>query len=444
MAMRSESLCGTDVSAQPVSEVAETDSNANVRMPVSSGRRLRRVVYHGLIRLLTLLSQAAIVFAGWIGRKPRPIGPEGCEIMLTGRFDSDNWILAHIGPLSASNECSRLWMVSTNPVPELPKVTAIYPPRWLLFVMGPTLARLLVFVGTSIWKRPHIVGGFHLILNGITAVFVGRLIGARSMYFSVGGPTEVRDGGVHSDDNPFAKMETADAVVEKRLIWIAAHCDMIVTMGTKAVTYFQERGVQTEYHVVSGGIDSQRFCPSEEPPSIDIILTARLAQIKRIDVFLHAVKHASQRLPGIKAVIVGDGKLHEELRSLTHKLGIEDNVRFVGHQEKVEEWLRRAKVFALTSDSEGLSLAMMEAMMSGLPAVVSNVGDLGDLVSDGVNGYLVPRRSAEAFGVSFAELLSDEPRRATFSRAARSSALTYATEATIRRWDGIIKSSWRQ
>jgi glycosyltransferase involved in cell wall biosynthesis len=56
-------------------------------------------------------------------------------------------------------------------------------------------------------------------------------------------------------------------------------------------------------------------------------------------------------------------------------LGIDRNVRFAGHQNTVEDWLRKSKVFVLTSDSEGLSLSMMEAMMCGLPAIVSDVGE---------------------------------------------------------------------
>ena len=118
--------------------------------------------------------------------------------MLTGRFDSDNWILAHIGPLAASRECSRLWMVSASPVPQLPKVNAIYPPKWLMKIMGATPARLLTFLWEAVRKRPHIVGGFGLTVNGIPVVITGRLVGARSMYFCVGGPAEVRDGGIHS------------------------------------------------------------------------------------------------------------------------------------------------------------------------------------------------------------------------------------------------------
>ena len=77
--------------------------------------------------------------------------------------------------------------------------------------------------------------------------------------------------------------------------------------------------------------------------------------------------------------------------------------------------------------------------MCGLPAVVSNVGDLGDLVESGVNGYLVPRRPPELFAARMVELLSDAQKLTSLSKAARYSALRYATEAATAKWDSIIE-----
>ena len=151
----------------------------------------------------------------------------------------------------------------------MPKVTAVYPPKWLIKVVGVVQARLLVFAWLAIRKRPHVVGGFHLSVNGIVAAVVGCLVGARSMYFCVGGPTEVRDGGIHCNDNVFAKMETVDLVVEKRLLKIVSKFDTVITMGTRAVDYFREKGINTDFHVVSGGINPIRFQPAKETPSID-------------------------------------------------------------------------------------------------------------------------------------------------------------------------------
>jgi glycosyltransferase involved in cell wall biosynthesis len=277
-------------------------------------------------------------------------------------------------------------------------------------------------------------------MNGLLAVIIGRLVGARSLYFCVGGPPEVCDGGVHADDHLFAKMDTPDAVVEGRLIRLISQCDVVIAMGTPAVKFFRAKETNSNFFVVSGGIDSEKFRPGNDASSIDCILTGRLAPIKRIDVFLRAIKSVAQKLPDVKVVVVGDGGLRDELHSLSVDLGIDRNVDFVGRQDEVEMWLRRAKIFVLTSDSEGLSLSMMEAMMSGLPAVVSDVGDLGDLVENGVNGYLVPRRSPELFADRLVELLSDEEKLVAFSQAAHRSAMRYETKATTQRWDGILRS----
>ena len=419
-------------------DMAVLDDSERQGGPVSFWRKLRRLLWHIVARQFMLLSVIALVIAGWFGKRRRPLSGKDCEIMLTGRFDSDNWILAHLGPLSASKKCSRVWMVSTNKVPSIPKVEAIYPPKWLMKTMGVTRARLLTFIFAAIRKRPDIIGGFHIMANGIAAVIIGRLLGARSMYFCVGGPAEIINGGIHSTDSYFKKMETADPVVENRLIKIIKASEMVITMGTKAVDFFREKGVQSVLEVVSGGIDSVRFKPTKEVPLYDLILTGRLVEIKRIDVFLKAVKHAVNKIPNIKVAIVGSGELRDELQKLSMNLGIENNVDFVGYQDDIESWLQKSRIFVLTSDSEGLSLSMMEAMMCGLPAIVSDVGDMGDLVEDGINGYLIPRRSPELFADRLVQLLSDPQKLEKFSLAAHQSVLKYEIQATVRRWDSII------
>jgi len=423
--------------------IAPTDSDGEeeyVNEPISYRRRLRRWLWHIVARLLTLLCVVVVVIAGWFGRRRRRLLPgEGCEIMLTGRFDSDNWILNHLGPLSASKECSLLWMVSTNPVPSLAKVEPIYPSKWLMKMVGVTSARLLTFTWASMRKRPHVVGGFHIMVNGIAAAIVGRLAKARSMYFCVGGRAEIRDGGIHSADGYFTKMETADIVVEKRLIKIVSKFDTTITMGSRAVSFFRDKGIDTDFHVISGGIDPIRFQPAKKVALYDLIWTGRLVEVKRMDIFLQTVKNVMERFPDLRVVIVGDGILRDELHSLSMDLGIDSNVSFIGYQDDIENWLCKSKIFVLTSDSEGLALSVMEAMMCGLPVVVSDVGDLGDLVENGVNGYLVPRRSPNLFADRIIELLTDIRKLQAFSQAARYSALQYTTEAATAKWDNIIR-----
>jgi glycosyltransferase involved in cell wall biosynthesis len=80
----------------------------------------------------------------------------------------------------------------------------------------------------------------------------------------------------------------------------------------------------------------------------------------------------------------------------------------------------------------------MEASMAGLPCVVSDVGDLADLVVDGRNGWRVPRRDPEAFAGRLLDLLADPERLVAFSRAARLAAEPYSVESMSRRWDRVF------
>ena len=167
-------------------------------------------------------------------------------------------------------------------------------------------------------------------------------------------------------------------------------------------------------------------------------MTGRLVEVKRIDVFLKAIKIVVTEIPDIRVVIIVDGNLRSKLQQLSCDLEIEHNVIFAGYKDNIENWLQKSRIFVLTSDSEGLSLSMMEAMMCGLPVVVSDVGDLADLVEDGVNGYLVPRRSPNLFAMRLIELLKNSQKLESLSNAACKSALRYDIQPTVRHWDRIF------
>jgi glycosyltransferase involved in cell wall biosynthesis len=92
-------------------------------------------------------------------------------------------------------------------------------------------------------------------------------------------------------------------------------------------------------------------------------------------------------------------------------------------------------VFVLTSQSEGLPLSAIEAMMCGLPVVAPRVGDLADLVKEGVNGHLVGDRRPESFAAAMARLVADEVRLCAASSAARRSAARYSIPEAVARWD---------
>ena len=168
------------------------------------------------------------------------------------------------------------------------------------------------------------------------------------------------------------------------------------------------------------------------------MLVGRLAPIKRVDLFLDAVALVSARRPGTRAVVVGDGPLRASLEERARRPDLAPVVTFAGRQTDVASWLRRARVFVLTSDSEGLPLSAVEAMMCGLPVVAPAVGDLPDIVEEGVNGHLVAGREAEAFARPLLALVSDEDARRRASAAAVAKAGRYAVPEAARLWDPLL------
>jgi L-malate glycosyltransferase len=412
-----------------------------VEAPASRGRAILRFLAHRGLRALTLAQEWAMRAAGAVGPRPRPLPPEGADVLVTGTFYAENWLAAHLRPLAQSRGCRRLVVVTQFPVPAFDKTVWVPPPALLRRVVGGTPARLLTFAWLAFTRRPHVLGGFHLLLNGLIAQVLARLCGARSIYFCGGGPTEVLDGGVWSENRLFRRMETPDEVVERRLLAAVGRFDHVVTMGRRAADFFRSRGVDTDFRVISGGIDAAQFAPATAPPAADVVFVARLSRVKRVDLLLRALALVVRVRPETTALIVGDGPLLEELKADAIALGLGGKVSFVGHQKDVESWLRQGRVFVLTSDSEGLSLALMEAMLCGLPAVVSDVGDLPELVEHGVNGYLVAERTPEAFAGPLAELLGDADRLERFSRAARAAALRYDVAETALRWDELFLAS---
>lgn len=329
-------------------------------------------------------------------------------------------------------------IVATDPVQSNEKVTAIYPPRWLSNVVGSTAARLIVFLVIACKERPDIVGGFHLLFNGLAASFIGALAGARSMYVCVGGPMEIADGGLWAENRLFNRLGAPSPRIERALASTVRGFDIVITMGSRAAAFIRACGTSAELHIIPGGFDPSLYCPHHHQSLRDLIFVGRLAPVKRIDLLLEAVAIVKRQRPDVSLAIVGEGVLRSDLERKADDLGIRPNVMFVGHRNDVAQWLATSRLFVLVSDTEGVSLSLIEALACGVPAIVSDVGDLADAVQDGANGYLLRDRTPEVIAASILKLLRDEPMRERFAASALESSRRYAREQITRKWDEVF------
>jgi len=127
---------------------------------------------------------------------------------------------------------------------------------------------------------------------------------------------------------------------------------------------------------------------------------------------------ALDRIPGARLVLVGTGPQEGDLRKLVADRGLADRVTFVGSRDDVAALLPAFDVFALSSRYEGLPIALLEAMAAGRACVATSVGGVPEVVTDGVDGVLVPPGDADAFAAALAGLLADPDRRVALGEKA--------------------------
>lgn len=148
------------------------------------------------------------------------------------------------------------------------------------------------------------------------------------------------------------------------------------------------------------------------PEGYRVIGTAsRLNEIKNIPMLLSVFKKVREQVDDVCLVIAGDGPEREALEALAKKLGIGGNSFFIGMRFDMPEIYPLFDVFCLTSFTEGISVTLLEALGSGVPAVVTSVGGNEDVVSRSTNASMSPLDDQDAFCLELLHLLEKKCRK---------------------------------
>ncbi|MDB5311382.1 MAG: epsD 1 [Gemmataceae bacterium] len=185
--------------------------------------------------------------------------------------------------------------------------------------------------------------------------------------------------------------------------------------------------------VIENGIEVDRYGPAADKPGLRqalglepdrkyVIHVARHHPVKDQPTLLRGFAAAVPGLPGTDLLMVGDGPLRAELENLAVELRIPDRVKFLGIRSDIPDLMRAADVFALTSLSEAASLTLLEAMATGLPAVVTAVGGNGEIVRHEREGLLFPRGDVAGCAAAFRRLFRERELAAKLGAAGRARA----------------------
>jgi glycosyltransferase involved in cell wall biosynthesis len=204
----------------------------------------------------------------------------------------------------------------------------------------------------------------------------------------------------------------------------------------------QEHGFHDRLGIWSRGVDTRLFDPDrrreavrrELAPGAERILlyVGRLASEKRVDVLLDAFHRIRAAAPRTALVFVGDGPAAARLRG-----DAPDGVHFTGFMrgEQLADAYAAADLFVFASDTETFGNVVLEALASGVPAVVVDQGGVTETVETGRTGVRVPPRDVVAFAAACVELLSNEDERLRLADGARAEALSRSWPAVL---DGVL------
>jgi glycosyltransferase involved in cell wall biosynthesis len=203
---------------------------------------------------------------------------------------------------------------------------------------------------------------------------------------------------------------------------------------------------------IANGIDTSYYLPNTvnregmrrmlgfDDNNVVVGFSGRLDPIKRLDLLFDIFASAVCENSHLRLLIVGDGPENKRLETLCHDRNLESHVVFTGEQENVLSYLRAMDIFLLTSLREQMPMTVLEAMAMGIPVVATKVGEIPNMIDDGLNGFI---HAVDApigmFGKSLLALLS-RPDRVRMGKAARQKILdNFEEHAMVEQYKSVIQ-----
>ena len=204
--------------------------------------------------------------------------------------------------------------------------------------------------------------------------------------------------------------------------------------------------VETLHHGLDPGF-ADRWSPSIDvrdelgikPDAPLIVSVANFKPFKGHGFLVRAAALVRRRVPGACFVLAGVGPKEPEVKRLAGDLDLDGSVVFAGFRPDAPRLMASADVFVLSSEHEGLPIALLEAMALGRPVLATNVGGIPELIHNGENGMLVRSRDPEALASGIVALLEDPPLRDRLSSAAKVRAADFDIRNAVRRMEEVYE-----
>ena len=227
-----------------------------------------------------------------------------------------------------------------------------------------------------------------------------------------------------------------NALFEKMLRRVYAKSTATVLQTERVKRYFPEN-VQKNSVIIANPISVKEYAASDY--KLRILTAGRLNKQKNHEMLINAFKNIHDKHPEFSLTIYGEGVERENLENLICKLGLQESVELPGNVPDIHKKIKNAYMFVLSSDYEGLSNALLEAMMMGLPCISTNCAGSDEAIQDGESGIIVPVGDTQKLTEAMIKLIENENLRNRLAKSAMQAAEKYKVENVIQQWTDVIE-----
>lgn len=234
---------------------------------------------------------------------------------------------------------------------------------------------------------------------------------------------------------------------------VAPRVDRVIAISADQHPDLRRRGFRSDrITVIPNAVDETSFVPVRTREDIRrefrlaedafaVVVVAALRPEKRVERFVEAVAEARRTAPRLEGFVVGDGPERAGLEAAAARSG---GVRFLGARTDVADVLHGMDAFCLSSEAEGVPMAILEAMSLGRPVVATDVGGVREAVVHGESGLLVPAGAPEELAAALATLATDPERARRMGQAGiRRQRDRFSAGAMIAAYEAVLADAAR-
>lgn len=234
-------------------------------------------------------------------------------------------------------------------------------------------------------------------------------------------------------------------IIEIINLFVLKYADAIIAMGQATKSYLIDNGIkECMISVIPNAIDSHYFCPPMlKSIKYDVLYASRIDENKNFPLLIRAIDKLKAQFPELKVCVAGYGEKLDEVRRMVHQKGLDNFFLFLGRvdHQLIKDLYYQSRIFVLTSRSEGVPMALIEAMACKVACISTNVGEIGSIIKDGENGFLLNNTEDDSLlAERIKMLLTNQDLLDLISKNATKIKETYSLDYASNLWIKVVNS----